>query len=168
MPRGPGRLYRMVAMEVAGAAWRASIRSKARVEAVRVPSLKEVHVVVDGRWAVSVKVVERAWRVPPRLLARYAAMLLRHSRDYGRRARLLLVVPRLTSGALRLALRKRWFRVLPLSSVGVRGLAWWLLALLEELAAGIPSRSRALHALLEELRRSRRDTAGATLRNRME
>ena len=111
MPRAPGALYKRLAGEAAAEAFRI-----ARAEPVWVPSLKELHLMVDEKRVLAVKVVERRWRVPPRLLRRYAVMLLRHAKERARRALLLLVVPKLTVGALRLAQRLRWLRVLPLTA----------------------------------------------------
>ena len=105
------------------------------MEVVEAPSLKEVHVLV-GRQVFSVKVAERVWRVPPRLLLRYARNLLRHAKEHGKSAHLVLVVTRLTRGALRLASRLRWVRIIPYSALGsLKNLVYWVLTTLAELFA---------------------------------
>ena len=121
------------------------------MEGVEAPSLKEVHIVV-GRRAFSFKMVERRWYTTPKLLLTYACSLLRHARG----AHLVLVAPRLTSGAARLAAGLRWVRIIPYRVASPRALAYWLLTrLLEALREAIAwRRERGLPAKwLRELAR---------------
>lgn len=125
MPRGPGGLYAAVAAEV---------ERLGLGEAREYRNMKEVHVVLGGGRVLSVKVSERRWRVPPGLLRRYAAGALRRGKELGRRVLVLVVVRRATVGALRDALRRRWYRLLPLSAV--RDPMRWLRWLLREMLTG--------------------------------
>ena len=169
MPRGPGGLYRSLAMELKAAAWRAQLRAKARIEILEAPSLKEVHILVGGQ-AFSFKISERKWWISPRLLYTYAKNLLRHAKEHARSAQLILLLPRLTGGALRLASRLRWVRVIPYRVLSPRALAYWLLAKLLEAVRetirwrrerGLPTRwlqelSRETEKQIEELRKTRK------------
>ena len=160
MPRGPGGLYRSLAMELKAAAWRAQLRGRARVEVIDIPSLKEVHIVA-GRTVFSFKIAERRWWISPRLLLSYARNLLRHAKEHARSAKLVLLLPRLTGGALRLASRLRWVRVIPYRSLQSRALALWLLwSLLDAVQETI--RWRRQHRLpttwLQELEKEARKT----------
>jgi len=115
MPRGPGSLYREVAMEAASAAFLA-----AGADAERVPSLKEVYLEGDGV-EIAVKVSERRAPLPPSLLRKLARSLLHHAKERMKRPELILVVAgKLTIGALRLAQRLKWIRVLSLRTLGDR------------------------------------------------
>ncbi len=132
VPRGPGGVYRTLAMELKGAAWRAQLRGRAKVEVIEVPSLKEVHIVV-GATVFSFKIAERRWWTSPRLLLKYARNLLRHGKERGRSVHPILLLPRLTGGALRLAAtRLRWIRVVPYRSIPPRALVLWVLWKLQE------------------------------------
>lgn len=145
MPRGPGQLYRSLAMELRAAAWRAErlLRGRARISVDEAPVDKEVHVLV-GRECFSVKVVERNWYTPPSLLYRYAVSLLKHARERARAPYLVLVVPRLTRGAVRLVERRlrRWVRVIPYRVHSPRAIAYWLLNTILEHAGDAIARRR--------------------------
>ena len=126
MPRAPGSFYKRVAVEAAAEAFRL-----ARAEAMRVPSLKELYL-VSRKNVVAVKVVERRYRIPPRLLKCYAVMLLRHAKERFKRPHLVLVVKtKLTLGALQLAQRLKWIRVVPVSVLGDRVIAYLRILLRE-------------------------------------
>ena len=57
MLRSPGGLYKSLTRELKGIAWRARIGSRAGIEVVEVPSLKEAHILVGK--SLSFKIVEK-------------------------------------------------------------------------------------------------------------